>query len=205
MRPLIVTLGLVGWVLISGAALADEIPPLVYCSVDPWDQMEQPRVIGIPNYLDGVWDPAKEADILITLLDDNYQPLPGIFIEVLIDWQCAGGEGPVCVCDDAELTGYTDEDGQLTLNMAFGGCCDAPDAVEIRAHGMTVRQEEPIVSPDWDGERGDCEVSLADFIPFSRGYETQAGGCTDYSGDGETTLVDFVIFGGGWGRDCASR
>ncbi|MBD3237829.1 MAG: hypothetical protein GF330_14090 [Candidatus Eisenbacteria bacterium] len=205
MRTLLGLFVLLGVLLGAAGAGGDEIPPLVFCRVDPWDQMEDPRVIAMPGYVEGVYDPPRESEILITLLDDNYEPLPGLYVEIIIHAQCGPATGPICICDAAELTGYTDDEGQLSLHMDFGGCCEHPEAVEIRAGGVTVRLESPIVSPDWDGDGGDCEVGLADFISFSRGFEIGAADCSDFSGDGTTSLVDFVIFGAGWGHDCAAR
>jgi len=187
----------------AAVAGAGEIPPLVYCFVDPWDDMDYPCAVGIPDHREGVLDPSQYADITVTILDDDYQPLPGLYVEVIISSLCvAGADAPVCICEDAELTGYTNDDGQVSLNIALGGCCEDPWAVEIIANGLWVYLVDMIVSPDWNLEEGDCSIDLADFITFGTAFHVGASGCTDLTGSGGTGLTDFIVFSAGWMRDC---
>jgi len=198
MKRLLVALGLLVGTL--PVASGESIPPIIYCLVDPWDAMAYPRALGSPTFLAGGISPAPQADFTVTILDDQYDPLPGLFVEVLIDMRCAGG--PVIVCDEADVTGYTDERGQVDLNLGLGGCCADPHALEIRANGVVVRVMDQIVSPDWDGVRGNARVDLADLILFASRFSTGASGCTDLTGDGTTDLGDLIVFGGSWTRRC---
>lgn len=183
---------------LGAAAWADDVPPIVYCQVEPWDSMELPRAVFVPNHRAGGYDPSAHATIHVTITDDMHQPLPGLFVEVILGncWDI------ICFCDDVALTGYTDSAGQVELNLGGGGCCQGPRALIMRANGVTVREMNMIVSPDWNGQVGDCVVSLGDFVVFGQSYHAGTGGCFDLDGDGATGSTDFVIFGSSWTRDC---
>ena len=167
--------------------------PEVY--VSPTDDMLYPRLVTIPDP-----DPAgaEPIDVYteITITAYNWgNPWPNAYVELQLSGTCDN----LCFCDGSVLTGYTDQNGQLTLNMTIGGCCLASDAVTISI-GYIPMREYPLVSPAHAGDP--CEVSLADFIGFGTDFSGAGGGCTDYDGDGGTGLGDFIVFGAGWSRAC---
>jgi hypothetical protein len=185
--------------LLAAAAVANPYPEMF---LYPMDEMEYPRLVGIPDGMVG--DPpgrSPHSEVTITLLNWG-EPAANAFVEVVINPACTG----VRICEGAVLSGFTDENGQLTLNMALGGCCDLPQAVFLEAWSIRVRELDMIVSPDWDQAVGNGSVGLPDFVAFGNLYVTGQGGCTDYTGDGLTDISDFIIFStGGWGRMCTTR
>lgn len=135
----------------------------------------------------------EETEFTVTIRW-NDEPLPGLWVEVEIL-----GAGHT-VCPDAVLTGITDDLGQVTLNVAAGGCSpDGPATLRITANAVVIRDYHRIVSPDQDA---DGKVGLSDFVYFGTGYGGFVRPCTDYNNDGTTSLADFTIFAACFGREC---
>ena len=173
-----------------------DVPDPDYCIVLPMDEMETPRMIGIPADT-----PVPAADLNIFIAAFGGEPIADAYVEVVFSWLCED----LCICEEAVFIGYTDENGYVQIHGQFGGCCEAaPDAAMIViADGVGIRAASYIVSPDWDGLEGNCTVALDDFIVFGNAFAVGSGApCTDYSGDGVCRLEDFIIFGGSWGAGC---
>jgi hypothetical protein len=184
------------WLLGIGVS-ADAIIDPADCSVLPPDTYEHPRLIGTPTG-DGS---GPYSGLHIVIRNTSGFGVPNVFIEVEFHAQCAGS---LCLCDGIVLSGYTDQQGCLDLNLDLGGCCERSDAARIYFDGGVLRTYPIVVSPDNTSPQGggDCIVNLPDFSMFSAGLSASQGGCFDYTGDEQTTLVDFVVFGDAWGESC---
>jgi hypothetical protein len=192
-------IALVGLALLCGGAYAS-VPDPGRCSVNPPDLMESKRIFGIPATA-GV----AAANLDIYIRDSNGAPIGNAYVEVILNPGCAVGSppSPICTCNNWVRTGYTSASGFLRLNMKFGGCCTAVSSIIINAEYTPIRGYDIIVSPDFDGVRGNCRVELADFVYFSGRYG-QINACLSYNGDAadRVELADFVAFAGAYGKNC---
>jgi hypothetical protein len=181
---------------LSGGVAAADVPDPSQCSVFPPDLQACPRTTGFPN------EPAPHpsANLDITVRNFAAQPIQGAYVEVVIHPVCTG----ICICSTANHTGYTNAEGEVVINLGYGGCCHivgAP-AVVIYADGIPIRAFDYAVSPDWNGVTGDCQMALDDFILFGNVWVSGAGGCTDFDGSCVTDIADFTMFGQAWSQGC---
>jgi hypothetical protein len=188
------------------AVQANANPPWPYeefCEVFPQDNMDHPRLVGVPF---GGTYPFPAAWIEVHIYDYQWHPLPGVEIQVLFDPVCASDR--LCWCPNGTYEGITNAQGVAYLYVALGGCCERPQAAMICMDTpwgpYPLRIYDTVASPGYAGapSPGNCDVSLPDFVYFGDAYLAAAGGCSDYDGDGSTTLSDFVTFGSTWGVSC---
>ncbi len=197
------SLTIVTLVVLLLCATAGANPPFPYeerFRVYPQDQMEHPRIIGIPS---GGTYPQPYARIEVQMFDYAWNPWPGVQIEMLVDPQCANDN--FCWCWNGTYTATTNAQGIAYFYVSVGGCCEHPNAWSFWLDSWyPLRSYDVSVSPAYEGvpQANDCDVLLADFTTFSHGLIAAAPGCTDYDGDGATALADFVIFGDAWGATC---
>ncbi|MBK8229229.1 MAG: hypothetical protein IT349_01795 [Candidatus Eisenbacteria bacterium] len=150
------------------------------------------------------------ADALNGLVVGPNQPAPlaasRLFIEIKNNLCEAIADAQVSVqltsanplCPSGVLSGVTDSQGKLELDVAAGGCAHlTPQVGVIKANGVTIRSYVNVKSPDWDGATSDGLVNLADLLAFARQFNGQeAAECHDYTNDGVCDLSDLTIFGG---------
>ena len=184
----------VGLVLSFGAANAT-IPDPDFCTVDPCDDLL--GVLVCPDLYEGVPAPPDFSEFTVNVRNGDNENIPGAFVEIVF-----GVQGNHVFCPSAVLTGTTDEFGNVTFNIAAGGCTIATDAVRIIANSVEIRSYENVKSPDYDGT-SNGQVVLADFIIFGQAFSgINPEPCTDYDSTGGTILADFIIFGQGWAHMC---
>lgn len=190
-------IALVGLALLSGATYAS-VPDPEMCTVNPPDQMAAPRLIGVPSTTG-----QAAANLSITIRASDGTAINNAYVEVILNPTC-NDPSPLCVCTVGVFSGYTSPSGTLTLNMKYGGCCTDQSSAIIVAEGTPIRAYDIIVSPDYNGVDGNCQVNLADFVYFSGRYGQTGQPCSNFSGDATETcnLADFVTFAGVYGRTC---
>lgn len=180
---------LVGLVLSAGVASAT-IPDDAFCSVTPCDALGGmlvcPNLPSAPSF----------SEFTVNVRNSDNEAIPDAFVEIIF-----GVPGNHFFCTSATLTGTTDINGNVTFNIAAGGCTMATDAVRIIANTVQIRTYDTVKSPDYDGS-SDGTVSGTDFVVFGQAFASGAGGCDDFTNDGVTDGSDFVIFGQGWGHVC---
>lgn len=187
---LLALLALVGTVSAS-------VPDPDYCTVSPMDNMPVPRLIGIP-----AGTAQAGANLTVHVAAFGGDPIPDALVEVYINGQC----DDLCLCTGVVLTGYTNAQGNVTINGRFGGCCTEPSSCIVIAEGTNIRDCDVIVSPDYDGAAGNCATSGTDFVFFGQNWGVASGVvCADYTGDGACSGVDFVTFGAAWGLVCTPQ
>jgi hypothetical protein len=123
-------------------------------------------------------------------------PVPNAFVEII-----PGQPMNHLVCSGGTLTGITDAQGQVTMNLAMGGCTLGQNAVRVRVNGVDIRAYPRLLSPDYDNGP-DGTVGLSDFTCFAAAFVAGAPGCTDYFNDETTGLDDFTAFAECWGGTC---
>ena len=192
--------------LTCGIAAAD-VPDAEFCIVSPNDTYLYPRVLGVATS-DNPRAHSGYANIDVYVKAAGGVNIANAFVEVIIDTDnCT-----LCWCDDFVTSGYTDTIGHIQFNMRFGGCCELPTALIIRAEGVVIRSYDMLVSPDQVSSDPDpcapgpnCAAELDDFALFTTDYFAGAQhGCNDYDGDDDTDLGDFAVFTEWWfGGSCA--
>jgi hypothetical protein len=170
---------------------ASELPDPEFCTVTPCDAMM--GVLTTPHSGTG---PAA-TQFVVTVMRDAVTPIPNAFVEIIVR-QPANHH----LCPGARLTGTTDAQGQVTFNLAMGGCTIDQQALLIRANTADIRLYFRLLSPDYDGQ-GNGAVTLSDFTVFGAAYVAGAPGCTDYYNDGATGIDDFTSFGACWSLACS--
>lgn len=185
-------------VVVVGAG-ANPSPDPEDCTVLPLDNQDVPRIVGIAS------DSGSHSAALLDIWIIGYGGYPWVHGHVSVEFP--GGTGSLCICEDAVLSGITDEEGHVQLKVLLGGCLEGSDVAQVMLDGgFPIRSVDYVVSPDWNGAECDARMDLGDFIFFESQYTTAAGGCADYTGDGRTSLADFSIFGAqAWGRSCSPR
>ena len=174
---------------------ASSVPDPDYCTVLPMDQMDIPRIIGVPSE-----EGSSDATLHIWIRAFGGQEIEDAYVEVLFNGSC---HGDLCICDAASFTGYTGGGGYIAINAQLGGCCREMSAAIVLAEGVGIRMVDYVVSPDWDGASGNCRVELEDFIVFSAYFGQPSGvTCADYTGDEVCNLDDFIVFGRTWAATC---
>jgi hypothetical protein len=168
-----------------------DIPNPDYCSVVPCDQMF--GILTAPHTGNG----PEATRFVVTVMYDAETPIPNAFVEIIVEQP-----GDHHFCPGARLTGITDAQGQVTFNLAMGGCTLADHAVWIRANNVDIRIYQRLLSPDYDGQ-ADGMVVLSDFTVFGAAFVAGTGGCTDYYHDGTTGIDDFTGFAACWARSCS--
>lgn len=171
-------------------ATASDLPDPDYCSVVPCDAMM--GILTTPHSGTG----PEATRFVVTVMLDPVTPVPNAYVEIVV-----GQLLNHYICPGAQGAGYTDEHGQVTFNLAMGGCTLGHDVVRILANGVAIRSYDRLLSPDFDGE-ADGAVTLSDFTVFGTAFVTGAPGCTDYYNDGTTGIDDFTGFAACWGRSC---
>jgi len=165
-------------------------------TVMPVNDFDYPRIIGVPSEGDG--PPMSTIDVYVENYYSGY-PIPDMYVTVEFDASCTG----LCFCDDAQLSGVTDDTGHVLIDIKVGGCCEGTGVVRIIGNGVLLAQYDMFVSPDFDQMYGSCDVLLPDFITFGSAFGGSGAGCSDFTGDGQTDISDFIAFGSAWGRECA--
>lgn len=173
------------------------------CTVMPPDGMALPRLVGAPAEGSGG---APIADLGIVIRSAGGVPMGDVLVEVVANASCNNPD-PLCICTGAVFSGYTDDQGYVRLNLSFGGCCQDPNSAIIYANSFPIRAYDILVSPDYDGERGDCRVGLGDFVYLTGRYGQTGVPCSNLDGDGGEgcTLPDFVEFAGAYARVCSGN
>ena len=180
------------FLVLVGSAVA-EVPDPDNCSVMPCDLF-----MGVLMCPYGVGSaPPQVTAFTVEIINGAGMPVPNAYVEII-----ALVPGNHQFCANAGLTGITDENGQVEMNVSGGGCTLGMDAVVISANGVFIRVYDRLISPDYSGEP-DLEVSLPDFTFFGSAMIQGHAGCTDYFDDGTTGLDDFSAFGECWGRSCS--
>lgn len=181
----------IGLVFVVGMANAT-VPDATLCSVDPCDGFPIPGVITHPYDA----DPAGEFEFTVNVRNADDDPIPAAYVELTFV-----EEGNHCLCASVVLTGTTDASGDVTFNVAAGGCTAGMSAFIITANTVDIREYDYAKSPDWAGAC-DGGVTLADFTDFGAAYAGGGPGCHDYDNNGSTSLGDFSIFGTAWQSTC---
>jgi hypothetical protein len=179
--------------------------PCIEVSLD-----ETGRLLLVPD--EGGTNPHPEASFHVIVWDQACQNLiVGAVVEVII---YGLGDGRVQLCDHAELTKTTNQNGTARFNIPGGGCSRGTEVVSIRVNGVGVREYYYIMSPDyagWDSEGlagySDLLVDPIDLSAFIRAYQGGTGqrSCHDYNNDWNTDPLDLAVFVEAWSggsRDC---
>jgi hypothetical protein len=104
--------------------------------------------------------------------------------------------------------GSTDENGQATVNITWGGGCDRAlslvpilDARSVEFGSLPTLQ---VRSPDVNG---DCEVGLIDYTLFAShfGSSEPEAWIADLNCDGTVDMIDFSVFASHYGHTCGSK
>jgi len=183
--------------LASSVAYAN-VPDPTACTVLPLDTFTNQRMVVIGD----VPAPSALADIDIFVAATGGIGLGNRYVEVFIAGEC---DATMCYCDGLVLSGYTSDSpdpvGYISFNLAASGCCEVTTAGRIVADGLPIRGYDIIVSPDYNGATGDCNMFTDDFVAFgAQGWAGQHT-CYDTSGDGFVGVADFIAFGSAWGTD----
>jgi len=167
------------------------VPDASKCSITPLDA--RGVMTTTPQYRGAVVSPQAATEFTVNVRNAADQPIPGAFVEVIFNYP-----GNHIECGNIVSTGTTDGDGNITFNIAAGGCTLLGDGVKVVANTVTIRTYQAI-SPDADASGS---VSLGDFTAFGADFSTGAAGCFDFDGSGGTTLGDFTLFGQCFGLAC---
>lgn len=154
-------------------------------------------MITCPDHVGGMLDPLPSCDFTVTAVNGQGNPIPDAFVEILF-----GTPGNHTFCPTGILTGTTDANGQLVMNIGAGGCTVSATAVRVRVNNTVIRTYENVKSADYDGSGPDGSVALGDFVYFANRYNVGAPGCTDFFNNGQTDLPDFVLFAASYARAC---
>jgi hypothetical protein len=177
----------------AGTSFADPDPLCCLTSLDA-----SQRLLLIPDN-DGA-DPSPFGSFTVTINNPACNPVPDAIVEVTVH------EGPTTgLCGSATTVKLTDAHGIARFNIPGGGCFKGPHAVIIRANGVTVREFQTVMSPDyagWDNagipDRWSLSVTVLDFVSFATAFADRGASCHDYNNDGTTGAVDLSIFGQTW-------
>jgi hypothetical protein len=184
---LLVVAGLVFSVSIAGATVPDGSK----CIVTPLDA--RGSMLTCPQYRGAALVPLAGAAFTVNVRNAADEVIPNAFVEVILpatDIECA----------NIVSTGNTDANGNITFNIAAGGCSIGTDVVLIKANSYLIKHYDECVSPDGDAS-GAC--SLGDFTAFGSDFQNHVGGCYDFDNSGDTTLGDFTLFGQAFGLSCS--
>ena len=183
---LLVVASLVFSIGIAGAT----VPDATKCSVTPLDARQS--MLTCPQYRGQVATPLAGAAFTVNVRNGADEVIPNAFVEVVlpaIDIECP----------NIVASGNTDANGNITFNLAAGGCSIGTDVVSIIANTVPIRSYDECVSPDGDHSGA---VSLGDFTAFGSDFQNNAAGCYDFDNSGGTTLGDFTLFGQAFGLSC---
>jgi hypothetical protein len=182
--------------LIAGAAFAD-VPDPSNCTCG-LDQVGRLLIIpggGTP------WAPNSNATFSVNVRNAANAPINNAVVEVLIGGQ---GTGEIGICDNQQLTKNTDVAGNVTFNVAGGGCYkNMPDACVIRGNGVIIRTYVDVMSPDYTSNdnvgipyRWSLTVAPTDLASFVSAYAGGTGpaSCHDYDNGGTTGPTDLAVF-----------
>ena len=170
------------------------VPDPDYCSVGPLDSWTSPKLIGVPT------DARAEGDYTIHVAAYGGTPIANAEVYVEVNSACDG----LCICDAWVNPVYTDVNGDCTIHVRFGGCCEMAAAATVFADGTPIRSYPVMASPDWNGVTGDCQVLLGDFTQFATAFGS-ADPCSDLAGgDGSVLLGDFTMFATYFGVTCTN-
>jgi len=175
---LILILSNLGWTLQGGPAAANPIPDPALSEVLPADIMG--GVVLAPGHP----TPITACRQTVTVRDPYNNPWPDAYVEIVL----ASG---LATCPDAVLSGLTDAQGRIALDLVGGGCLQEGASCVVRALGVPLRQFAMAKSPDRDGN---LVVNLIDLLDFASAYQLQSTGCHDYDNAGGTGLSDLLIF-----------
>ncbi|MFC1573094.1 hypothetical protein ACFL6M_05790, partial [Candidatus Eisenbacteria bacterium] len=194
---------------LAGGAASASVPHPDNSTVLPADGFATPRLVGIPSDVDKT-DLAEDwiSNTVVTIMNNDTPPAP--IESCFVTLELVGPGVNLCFCDlyPPVWCGFTDATGRIVLYQPFGGCSwGVGFNVLIRADAIPLRMYQWIVSPDWNQDRGDCEMSVADFTVFGWAWSGDPSNiqplCSDYDGDGTCSVTDFTIFGYAWSEgDC---
>jgi hypothetical protein len=155
------------------------------------------RLLLIPD--ENGTDPVGQASFTVTVRNAANNPINNAVVEILV-----GGiaDNKTKLCGTETTTYNTNAAGQVTINMAGGGCYKGPNAVVIRANGVEIRNFSTVVSPDYGGSDNtglpglwDLNINLADFAALAAAFANpNQPSCHDYNNDGLMSVVDFSVF-----------
>jgi hypothetical protein len=148
-----------------------------------------------PQYRGQVVSPLGGAAFTVNVRNLNNDNIPNALVEIAFNIPANHVE-----CPNIVASGNTDANGNITFNLAAGGCSIGTDVVSIIANNVEIRTYDECVSPDGD-HSGAC--SLGDFTAFGSDFQNHVGGCFDFDNSGDTTLGDFTLFGQAFGLACS--
>jgi len=166
--------------LCSTAAVAT-VPFPNNCNVNPCDALN--GVVSCPD------SPAPIPASIVTLTIRNQANNP--IQNAAVNLTLLTNTSPICVCNTMVFNTTTNNSGQATMTMRYGGCImNTDNAAVFRANGVVVRAYRNTKSPDWDGASGNCAVNLSDTVRFAPTTDL----CFDFDNDLDVDLADTVIF-----------
>lgn len=149
------------------------------------------------------WGSNVNATFWVNVRNAANAPINNAVVEVLVGGLIDGYTG-LCDYQDPGLVRYTDVSGNVTFNVQGGGCFKGqPDACVIRANGVTIREYQNVMSPDYlaNDNAGQpylwsLTVSPLDLSAFVTAYQGGTGpaSCHDYDNDGTTSPIDLSVF-----------
>ncbi|MFC1572710.1 hypothetical protein ACFL6M_03835 [Candidatus Eisenbacteria bacterium] len=199
-----VLLGALFLLALAGGTASASVPDAGNSTVSPADGFNTPRLVGIPS--DDDKTPLAEgwiSNTVVTVRDGDNPPAP--IESSWVTLTIADPDENLCYCEQYPpvWAGFTDANGRVVLYQPFGGCSWGVswNAV-IQADGIPLRAFEWIVSPDWNQDSGNCEITISDFTVFGWAWSGDPSNiqplCSDYDGNGLFTVVDLTLFGYAW-------
>jgi hypothetical protein len=186
---LLVVAGLVFAVNIAGATQ----PEPTFCTATPLDT--RLSVLTCPQYRGAAVTPLAGAAFTVNVRNGADEVIPNAVVEIVFNIP-----GNHVECGNIVSSGNTDANGNITFNLAAGGCSIGTNVIKIIANGVEIKHYNECVSPDGDHNGA---VSLGDFTAFGSDFQSGAAGCYDFDNSGGTTLGDFTLFGQAFGLSCS--
>jgi hypothetical protein len=191
------------WLLLTPVVVhGQNIPDPWHCECTLDETMRLLMIPGGPTPPpDGPWAPSPPADFSVKIRNAQGIPVNNAVVEVIVGGQ-AGSY--VAICSNQDLVKTTDVSGDVSFNIAGGGCYKhQPDACVIRANGVTIRTYDAVMSPgylNWDdnGIEGHWSfiVNPNYLAAFIMAYQHGVGppSCHDYDNNQITDPRDLAVF-----------
>jgi hypothetical protein len=172
------------FVALSGSTFAQDPYP-DSCKVIPWDWFE--NVFMAPGTDDGSGSPTGQVGVLVK--DEDGNTISGA--HVVIDLSDCDN---LCIDPtDAGLSGMTNDEGEIYLNPAVGGCEDC--TVIVKADDFPIRTFHGVTSTDWNGSAADGFVNSEDFAFFAAAFKQTQDDCANYDRSHEGVgAIEFAWF-----------
>jgi hypothetical protein len=178
-------------------------------SADVPDPSKCATSLDVPKALylcpDGLGD-CGTSTFTVTVKNASGLAINNAVVEVLIG--STGTGGLIKICATQTLTANTNVTGNVTFNIAGGGCNKNANAAVIRANGVDIRNWNAVMSSDYTNTDNvgagstfsDKKVTPADFSAFVACYKGGTGpaSCHDYNNSGLTGPEDFALFVGAY-------